>query len=70
MEGMFTMASATVKNFPLEEKFPPDAMGPCHEARNIWCFNVHIQKEDNAPQATIDLVTESIGLPNHLLQRT
>ena len=70
MKGMFTMASDAVKNLPMEEQFPPDAIGCCHEARNIPCFNVLIQKEDNAPQATIDLVIESVGLPNHLLNHT
>ena len=70
MEGMFTKASATVKNLPLEEQFLPDAIGRCHKAWNIPCFNVLIQKEDNAPQATIDLVIESIGFPNHLLHHT
>ena len=33
-------------------------------------FQLLIQKEDNAPQATIDLVIESIGLPNHFLYHT
>ena len=70
MEGMFTMVFATVKNLPFEEQFPPDAIGRCHEARNIPCFNVLIQKENNAPQASIDLVIESVGLLNHLLHHT
>ena len=64
------MSSANVKNFPLEEQFPPDAIRLCHESRNIPCFNALIQKEDNAPHATIHLVTESVGLPNYLLHHT
>ena len=67
---MFTMASAAVKYLPLEEQFPHDAIGCCHEAKNISCFNAPIQKEDNAPQATIDLVIESVGLSNHFLHHT
>ena len=67
MEGMLTMASAAVRNLPLEKQFPPDAIERCHEARNIPCFNKLIQKEDNASQATIDLVIESVELPNHFL---
>ena len=51
---MFTTASAAIKNLPLEEQFPPDAIGRCHEARNIPCFNVLIQKEENSPQAIIN----------------
>ena len=70
IKGMFTMASATVKKFPFEEQFSPDAVGRCHEARNIPCSNFLIQKEDNAPQATIDFGTESIGLSNHFLPHT
>ena len=47
MEGMFTVASVTLKNLPLEEEFPPCAIGRYHEARNIPCFTVVIHKEDN-----------------------
>ena len=65
MKGIFPMASARVKNLPLEEQFPPDATGHCHESRNMPCFHVLIQKQDNAPQATINLVIESLGLCNH-----
>ena len=57
------MASAAVKKLLLEEQFPPDAVGRCQEAGNIPCFNVLIQKEDNAPQATVGLVTEGVRLP-------
>ena len=68
---MFTMASETIKNLPLEEQFPPHATGRYHKARNILpCFNVLIESEDNVPQVTIDLVIESVGLPNHLLHHT
>ena len=67
VESMFTMGSTPVKNLPLEEKFPPDAVRRCHEARNIPCFNFFIQKEDNVHLATIDLLIESEGLPNHFL---
>ena len=63
VEGMSTMASVAVKNLPLDEQFPPDAIGRCHEARNIPCFNVLIQKEDNAP-------LESVKLPNHFFHLT
>lgn len=67
VDGMFTMASSAVKNLPLEEQFPPDAVRHCHEARNIPCFNVLIQKDNNPPQATIDMVIENVGLANHFL---
>ena len=50
------MASTVVKNLPLEVQSPPDAVGSCHIARNIPCFNVLIQKEDNVPQAAVNLV--------------
>ena len=70
MEDVFTIASVAVKNLPLEEQFPPNAIGCCHEARNIPCFNVLIQNEDNPPQATIDLVIESVGLPDNFLHHT
>ena len=70
MEGIFTVASATVKDLPLELHFPPGVVGRCHGVRNISCFNVLIQKEDNVPQATIDLVLQSVGLPNDLLHQT
>ena len=67
---MFTMASAAVKNLPLEEQFPPDVVGQCHEARNIRCFNVFIQKKDNESQATINLLIEGMGLSNHFPHHT
>ena len=67
MEVIFTMASAAVRNLPLKKQFLRDGVGHCHEARNIPCFNVLIQKEDNVPQANIDLMTESMRLPNHFL---
>ena len=70
IECMFTMVSATVKNLPLKEQLSPDVVGCCHEARNILFFNVLIQKEDIAPQATTDLVIESVGLSNHFLHDT
>ena len=70
MEGMFTMASATFKSLLLEEKFPLDSIGRCHKAKNIPCFNVLIQEEDNAPKATVDLVIESLEFPNHFLHHT
>ena len=64
MEGMFTMATTAIKSLPLEEQFPPDVVGSCHEARDISCFKTLIQKEDNAPQATIGLViTSDIAQP-------
>ena len=68
MEGMFIMATAAAKSLPLEQ-FPPDAISCCHETRNIPCFNVLTQKEDNVAQA-IDLVIESVALPNHVLHNT
>ena len=64
------MASSAVKKFSLEEQFFPEAVGRSQEARNIPCFNFLIQKEDNAPEVTISLVIESVGLPNHFLHRT
>ena len=54
----------------MEEQFSLDPVGRFHEARNIPCFNVLIRKKDNAPQATIDLVTKSARLPNHFLHHT
>lgn len=70
MEGMFTMAYAAVKKLPLEEQFPPDTVERCHETRDIPCFNDLSHKDNNAPQVTIDLVIERVGLPNHILQHT
>ena len=67
MESMFTMASVAVKNLPLEEQLPPDAIEHFHEARNIPCLKVLIQKKDNVPQPTISLVTETVGLANHFI---
>ena len=64
------MASAAVKNLPLEEQFPPDVVGQCHEARNICCFNVLIQKKDDESQATIDVLIEGMGLPNRFPHHT
>ena len=64
---MFTVTSAAVKSLPLDEQFPANTVGLCHEARNIHCFDVLIQKEDNSSQATIDLVIESVGFPDHFL---
>ena len=61
------MASTTVKNLPLEEQVPPDAVGCFHESRNIPCFSVLIQREDNMPQTTTDLVIGSVGLPCYFL---
>ena len=58
-EGMFTLASTAIKNLPMEEQFSPDAIRHCHEARNIPCFNVLIEKGDMMPQVAINLVTES-----------
>ena len=49
MEGMFTMAYVAIKNLPMEEQLPRDAIRRCHEARNILFFNVLIQKEDMLP---------------------
>ena len=68
MESMFTMAA--VKNLHLKEQFSLDAVGRCHEANNFHCFNVFIQKNDNLPQATIDLVIESMGWPIRFLHHT
>ena len=70
LHGRYVYYGIYYKNVVLEQLFPPDAIGRCHEDRNIPCFNVLIQKEDNAPQATIDLVIETIGLSNHLLNHT
>ena len=70
MEGMFTMASTAVKNLLLEEQFPPGAVRRGREARNVPCFKMFIQKEDNSPQAITDLATECIGLPSHFLHHT
>ena len=70
VEGVFTMTSAGVKNPPLEEQFPPNVVRRCHKARDIPRFNVFIRKDDNALQATIDLVIESVGLPNYFLHHT
>ena len=64
---MLTMVSSAVKQFSLEEQVFPDAVGRSHEARNIPCFNFLSQKEDNAPEVTISLLIESVGLPNHFL---
>ena len=49
MEGMFTMAYVAIKNLPMEEQLPRDAIRRYHEARNILFFNVLIQKEDMLP---------------------
>ena len=68
MESMFTMVA--VKNLHLKEQFSLDAVGRCHEANNFHCFNVFIQKNDNLPQATIDLVIESMGWPIRFLHHT
>ena len=67
MDGMFAMVSGTGKNLPLEKQLSPDDVRYCHEARNIFFFNLLIQKEHNASQATTDLVIESIRLSNHFL---
>ena len=68
MEDMFTMATTAIENLPLEEQLPPDVVGSYHEARDIPCFKILVQKEDNAPQATIGLVIKSdIAQPLSLL---
>ena len=70
MESIFTMSSVAVKNLPSEKQLPPDAIEHFHEARNIPCLKVLIQKKDNVPQPTIRLVIETVGLANHFLYQT
>ena len=67
---MLTMASSAVEKVSLGKQVFPDAVGRSHEARNIPCFNFLSQKEDNAPEVTISLVIESVGLPNHFLHHS
>ena len=67
---MLTMASSAVKKVSLGKQVFPDAVGRSYEARNIPCFNFLSQKEDNAPEVTISLVIESVGLPNHFLHHS
>ena len=69
MKGMFTMASVAVKNLPLEEQFSPDAIGRCHKARNIPCFNLLIQKEDNTSQVTIIIIIIIIVIITFILYK-
>lgn len=70
VEDMFAMASTVVKNLPWDNQFPDDAIGYYHEAMNTPCLKILIWKENTATQTTINLVIESVILPNHFPHHT
>ena len=55
--AMFTMASASVKKFLLKNNF-------------LLMLSEIIMKENNAPQAFIDLVIERVGLGKDVIHHT